>query len=362
MDFSLTDEHLALREAVRKFCDGEYELHQRGNPESTKLAASRWGSLAELGIFGLDIAADYGGSGLTAVEVMLAAQELGRGLGGGSWIGGNLPAAYIISKAGSAAQKAEWLADIAAGRKKIALAYAESGWRYNLAKPATKAARQEGGWILNGTKINVPGAESADAFLISAGDNLFFIVDAKSKGVSIQPFPMLDGRAAGHIMFKDVFVSEYTLIKAANHKTLQSAIDYAEAALVAEATGAIEALIELTVEYLKTREQFGQPLIKFQTLQHKLADILIDLEQSKSMACVAALAAESNNIKKRTSLISAAKITISNAGRRTGQWAIQMHGAMGITDECRAGHYAKRLLVISQMFGDATYHLRRFMN
>ena len=361
MDFSLTDEHIALRDAVRKFCDSEYELHQRGNAESTELSAVRWAALAELGVFGLDISADYGGSGLTAVEIMLAAQELGRGLAGGSWIAGNLPAAHILSKAGSDGQRATWLPDIAMGAKKLALAYAEPGWRYDLAKPTASVVRKAGGWLLNGTKTNVLGAETADGFLVSAGHDMMFIVDAKASGISIQPFPMIDGRAAGHVMLKDVMVPADALIAGAGFAVLQAAIDYAVAALCAEATGAMEALVDLTSEHLKTREQFGQPLMKFQALQHKIADMLIDLEQSKSMACVAALAADSGDAAQRTRLVSAAKVTIGNAARRVGQWAIQMHGAMGMTAECRAGHYTKRLLVINQLFGDAAYHLQRFV-
>ncbi|GLR66968.1 acyl-CoA dehydrogenase [Acidocella aquatica] len=361
MDFSLTGDHLALRDAVRKFCDGEYPLHQCGNAEAATLSASRWAALAELGLFGLDISAAYDGSGLTAVEIMLAAQELGRRLGGGSWIASNLPAAYILSKAGRDAQRSTWLPKIAVGRRRLSLAYLESGWRYDLAKPAVTAVQQNRGWLLNGTKINVPGADAADGFVVSAGDDALFIVDARTPGVSVQSFRTLDGRAAGHVTLDGATVSGEALITGAGRAVLQAAIDYATAALCAEATGAIEALIDLTTDYLKTREQFGQPLVKFQVLQHGIADALIDLEQSKSMACVAALAAGSEDAGQRARLISAAKVTIGNAARRVGQWAIQMHGAMGMTDECRAGHYAKRLLVINQMFGDASYHLQRFI-
>jgi pimeloyl-CoA dehydrogenase len=372
MDFSLTDDHLALQDAVRRFCDGEFPLHERGNPETRAQAAQRWTAMAELGLFGLDLDPAYGGSGQGAVEVMLAAQEFGRCLGGAGWLAGVLPAAHLIASAGTTAQREAWLPAIAAGSRKIVLAHAEADARYTLAKVSVRAAKAGNGWRIDGQKTLVPDGGEAHAFVIVArtsgtsgdtGGLTLFIVDANAPGVSVQPFRTLDGRGAAHVSLDAVTVDASAVLGHVSdgHAPLAAAVDRASAALCAEATGALEALIELTAEHVKTREQFGGPLAKLQVLQHRIADMLIALEQCRSMACAAAVAVGENDASERRRVVSAAKVVTAKASRQIAQWAIQMHGAMGMTDECRAGHYARRLLVLDQLFGDAAHHLQRFM-
>lgn len=371
MDFSLSDEHLALRDAVRRFCDGEYPAHRRGEAEPAELAATRWAGMADLGLLGLPLADDVGGSAQGPVEMMLVAQELGRALGGAGWLSSVVLAGQLLDEAGSQAQRQRWLPALAAGEARMALACGEAEARYDLSRVGTLGRRDGAGWVLDGTKTLVLEAGSADVFLVvartagevddAAGLSLF-LVESGLAGLSLKEFSTLDGRRAAHLTLRGVRVAADALVGEAGAALplVEAATDRASAMLCAEAVGALEALIELTAEQLKTRKQFGTTLAKFQVLQHRIADMLIALEQSKSMACAAAMAVQEGEPAQRRRLVSAAKVLAGQAGRQLGQWAIQMHGAMGMTEECRVGHYAKRLMVINQLFGDASHHLRRF--
>ncbi|CAN0619799.1 Acyl-CoA dehydrogenase domain-containing protein [Burkholderia multivorans] len=371
MDFSLTEDHVALQDAVRRFCDGEYPAHQRGNAEDAALAAGRRRGLAEIGVTGLAIDPDHGGSGCGAVETMLVAQQLGRALGGAGWLASGMPAAALIGTAGSVEQRAQWLEAAASGEKVLALAVGEADARYDIARIAMPATETGDGWRLDGTKTLVFDGGTADGFVVAArtsgqrGDAhglSLFVVDAKAAGVTAQAFATIDARDAAHVRFDGVAVSRADLIGAAGEAggLIEAALDRANAALCAESVGALDALLELTVEHLKTRTQFGAPLAKFQALQHRVADTLIALEQSKSMACAAAMAVDEDDAHRRGRFVSAAKAFIGDACRTAGEWAIQLHGAMGMTEECRAGHYAKRMFAINMTYGDATHHLQRF--
>jgi pimeloyl-CoA dehydrogenase len=370
MDFSFNDDHIALRDAVQRFCDGEYPAHQRGNPETPDIAAKRWAGMAELGLLGLPFDTELGGSGQSAIELMLVAQELGRSLGGAGWLGSVVLAGQLLAEAGTPAQCSRWLPALARGDLRLALAFAEADSRYDLARAATTARTQGGACRINGRKTLVLDGDSADLFLVvarSAGAThdrhglTIFAVDANQRGVSVHPFSTLDARRAAHVDFDDVEVDVNAIVgtPGAALPLLEAAVDRAAAALCAEAAGAMEALLDLTAEHLKTRKQFGAPLAKFQALQHRVADMLIALEQVKSMACAAAMAVDAGDVPQRERIVSAAKALTGQLGRQVGLAAIQLHGAMGMTDECRAGHYAKRLLVINQLFGDAAHHLQR---
>jgi len=371
MDFSLDDDHLALRDAVQRFCDGEYPAQHRGNPESTAQAAQRWGGMAELGLLGLPFDAELGGSGQGAVETMLVAQELGRALAGSAWLASVVLAGLLIAEAGSPDQCAQWLPRIAAGELRVALACNEEGARHDAAHVQTSARRDSTDWVLNGRKSLVLHGDSAGLLLVvarSAGarsdrDGLsLFAIDAATPGLRVQGFGTLDGGRAAHLELHDVRVGADRLVGKADAAwpLLDAALDRANAALVADAAGAMEALLDLCVEHLRTRKQFGAPLAKFQVLQHRIADMLLAVEQAKSMACAAAMAVEAREPTQRARQVSAAKALVAPLARQAGLTAIQLHGAMGMTDECRAGHYAKRLLALGTVFGDAGFHLRRF--
>jgi pimeloyl-CoA dehydrogenase len=370
MDFSLSDEHVALQDAVRRFCDGEYPAHERGNPEPSDVAARRWAGMAELGLLGLPFDTELGGSGQGSVELMLVAEELGRSLGGGAWLSCVVLAGQLLAEAGTPAQCTRWLPRIATGEARLTLAAAEAESRYSPTPVTTRASIVGDCVRLSGRKTLVLDGDRADAFLVVARTAgmpddpqglTLLLVEATAPGVKVRPFGTLDGRRAAQVVFDDVAVRSDAVVGVPGNAfgLIDKGLDRAAAALCAEAAGAIDALIGMTAEHLKTRRQFGAPLAKLQVLQHRVADMLIALEQTRSMACAAALAVDSADAGRRRRLVSAAKAIASQAGRQVGQRAIQLHGAMGMTDECRVGHYAKRLLVVGQLFGDASHHLDR---
>lgn len=371
MDFSFTDDHVALRDAVQRFCDGEYPAQHRGNAETAAQSAQRWAGMADLGLLGLPFDAELGGSGQGAVELMLVAQQLGRALAGSAWLANVVLGGQLIAEAGTPAQCSDWLPRLAAGKLQITLACSEADARHDAADVQTTARRDGGDWILDGRKSLVLHGDSAALLLIvarSAGarhdrDGLtLFAIDAPAPDLRVQGFDTLDSGRAAHLELRGVRVAANRVIGevGAAWPLIEAALDRANAVLVAEAAGAMEALLELSAEHLRTRKQFGVPLAKFQVLQHRVADMLLAVEQAKSMACAAAMAVDAGDAAQRARLVSAAKALVAPLARQAGLTALQLHGAMGMTDECRAGHYAKRLLVIGQLFGDAAFHLRRF--
>jgi pimeloyl-CoA dehydrogenase len=370
MDFSLNDDHLALRAAVQRFCDGEYPVEHRGNAETPEQARSRWTGMAELGLLGLPFPAEAGGSEQGPVEVMLVAQELGRALGGGAFVASTVMAGQLLMRLGSPEQQQRWLPALASGERQASVALYEDGARYDWQRVALQARATPDGHVLNGRKTGVLHGDSADVLLVvarTAGQGgerqglTVFAVDARAPGVQVRGHDTLDGRRAAHVTLTDVVVAPDGVLGTPGEAAdaVEAALDAAIAALCAEAVGVVDALLVHTAEHLRTRKQFGAPLAKFQVLQHRVADMAIALEQLKSMACVAAMAVEMGEPVQRRRLVSAAKVLVSQQGRQLGLSAIQMHGAMGMTDECRVSHCAKRLMVIGQLFGDAAWHLQR---
>lgn len=370
MDFSLNDDHLALRDAMQRFCAGEYPPQHRGNPETADEAARRWAGMAELGLLGLPFSAELGGSEQGPVALMLVAQELGRSLGGGAFLSTVVLAGQLLARLGSAEQQRQWLPAIAAGRLQAALALHEDGARYDWQRMQTRAEAGPHGFVLNGSKTLVLHGDSAGLLLVLARTAgalderrglTVFAVDAGAPGVQVQGFDTLDGRRAAHVTLTNVAVNAERALGPVGGAAdaVEAVLDAGIAALCAEVVGAVDALLAQTAEHLRTRKQFGAPLAKFQVLQHRVADMAIALEQLKSMACAAAMAVQAGDAAQRRRLVSAAKVLASQQGRQIGLAAIQLHGAMGMTDECRVGHYAKRLIVIGQLFGDAAWHLPR---
>lgn len=372
MDFSLNDDHVAVKEAVRRFCNGEYPVHGRGNAPTDEIAAKRWAGMTKLGLHGLPFAAEHGGSGHGAVEAMFVARELGRCLDAGAWLSSVVLAGPLLAEHGTVAQRAHWLPRIVQGAARLTVASSEPGARYSLARVCSTARAGGDGWRLNGTKSPVLEGEDADALIVAARTGghatdaegiTLFLVETRSEGVRIRSFPTLDGGRAARIELVEVHAGTATVIGPPGGALplLEAALDRAAAAVCAEAVGAMEMLLELTAEHLKTRRQFDAPLAKFQVLQHRVADMLALLEHARSMAYGAAMAVDAGQPAQRRRLVSAAKAFVGRAARRISQSAIQMHGAMGMTDECRVGHYAKRLLVIEHLFGDARHHTQRFI-
>jgi alkylation response protein AidB-like acyl-CoA dehydrogenase len=371
MDFAYTDDQLALREAVRRYCDAEYPAHQRGDVEAPTLADQRRAGLAALGLHGLGVDAEHGGSGLGAVEALVVAQELGRALAGGAWLPSAAVVAPLLCAAATPTQAEAWLTPLAEGRLQAALACHEPQARHALADVVTTATPDGSGWRLDGHKALVLGGDTADLLVIvartagprhdTAGLGLF-LVPAGAPGLNVQALRLLDGRGAAQLRLDGVRVPASHVLGTPGTAwpLVEQAAERAAAALCADAAGALEALLAQTVEHLKTRRQFGVPLARFQVLQHRLADMALALEQVRSMACLAAMALDSDDAAQRHRLVSAAKALVGPLARRCGLDAIQMHGAMGMTDECRIGHLAKRLITDGVLFGDASHHLDRF--
>lgn len=371
MDFSFSHEQIQLRDAVRRFCDHEYPADARARPNRQEGAAKRWGLMAEMGLLGLTFDPQYGGSGMSAVDLMLVMEELGRSLAGEPYFSSVVLAGALVAAAGTPAQSNALIAALAAGRLKLALTLLEPASRHELLPVTAKADLSVDGYRLNGRKTLVLDGDTADMLVVVARttgaahdrDGLtLFLVEPKAHGVRIDGYPTLDGRRAADIAFTDVHLARDKVLGTvgAALPLLEETMDRAIAALCAEASGALDALLALTVEYVGVRKQFGVPLARFQALQHRLVDMLIACEQVRSMACTAAMAIDGADPVQRRRLVSAAKVQAGNATRLVGQQAIQMYGAMGMTDECTVGHYVKRLMVINQLFGDVPYHLRRF--
>jgi len=369
MDFSLDEDQVALRDAVRRYCEGSYPLQERGNPETPEQARDRWKGLAQLGVLGMPIAAECGGGGLGATEVMLASHEFGRTLGGAGFVPAVVLCGHLLAS-GSPAMRQRWLPPLAAGEARVSFACGAAEMRGDLTRPGVAAEASGAGFVLRGEKAFVLETEQPDAVLLGArtagreGDDsglTLFVLETNQPGVVKQAFTTLDGRRAVGLRLDDVAVSADAVLGRLNegHVLAREGVDRALAAWCSEATGAMEALFDQTLDYIKTRRQFGSPLIRFQALQHRMANLLMSLELSRSMACAAAVAVEEATPAERRRIVDAAKVFVGQAGREAGHCAIQLHGGMGMTDECRVGHYAKRLMVLDQYFGNAADHLRR---
>ncbi|HXP77501.1 MAG TPA: acyl-CoA dehydrogenase family protein [Stellaceae bacterium] len=370
MDFDLTEEQRLLQESVGKLIADEYDFEKRKAyaKEPAGYSAERWTHYAELGLLGLPFSERLGGSGGTPVETMIVMEAFGRGLVLEPYLATVILAGGLLRLAGSPAQQQQLIPEIAAGKLRLAFAYAERQSRYDLTDIAMTARAAGGSYVLSGQKGVVLHGDSADRLIVSArtaggqrdaeGVSLF-LVDPGAEGVSIQGYPTVDGLRAAEIGFRDVKLGPDALIGTKDQAlpAISRAIDGAIAAVAAEAVGAMTAMHELTVEYLKTRKQFGVAIGSFQALQHRAVDMLVALEQARSMAYLATMMAESEDNAERRRMISAAKVQVGRSARFVGQQAIQLHGGIGMTAEYKAGHYFKRVSMIDTLFGDADHHL-----
>lgn len=371
MDFGLNDEQLALRDAVRRFCDEQYPAHQRGDACTDESERARWQGLTDMGLTGLCVDEAHGGMGMGATEVMLVAQELGRALDASAWLGSSVLAARFVSACADPAQQARWLPALASGQARLALALEDDGCGAQAGGAGVTAIPDGAAWVLHGQRAMIVAGDRAHSLLIAArlgdaspdaGQPAVFRVDARDAGVALVGQRLLDGRGVGSVHLRQVRIEAHDVVGPAHRvrEALDLALDGAHAALCAEIAGALEALLEITCEHLRTRRQFGVPLARFQSLQHAIADMAMDLEQVKSMAAMAAMAVEQGTPEQRVRLVAAARVLAAQVARRGAFSAIQLHGAMGMTEECRVSHYAKRLITAGQLFGDASHHATRF--
>lgn len=373
MDFSFSEEQSLLQDSVQRFIQNSYTFEKRQKLIQTEEGFSRdnWSTFAELGWLGLPFAEEDGGFGGTPVETMIMLEEFGKGLVVEPYVSTVIMAGTAISEGASQELKENVLADIIGGSKLAALAFVEPQARFNLADVATTAINNNSGYLINGFKGVVLGGPSADVLVVPArtdgdqkdeGGITLFLVDANSDGVSRRNYPTIDGLRASEITFENVSVEASSIIGQVGGglALLEKSIDYAILAVGAEAVGAMEVLYKTTVEYCKVREQFGQPIGKFQVLQHRMVDMFIEHEQSKSLLYMAAMRLDEGYSPAARKAVSALKVQVGKGGKFVGQSAVQLHGAMGMTDELNVGHYFKRLTAVETLFGNVDYHLKKY--
>jgi pimeloyl-CoA dehydrogenase small subunit len=370
MDFQLSEEQRLLRESVeRLFADHyEFDARKRYAQEAGGFSAELWRQYAELGLLALPFAESDGGIGGGPVETMIVMEALGRALALEPYLATVVLGGGFLRLGANAATQAALIPSVASGALKLAFAHGERQARYDLADVLTTAREDGAGFVLNGTKSLVLNGDVADKLVVSARlsgaqrDNdgiALFLVDAYGAGVTRRGYPTVDGLRAAEVTLSNVPVPAAALIGEAGRglTLIERVVDLAIAALAAEAVGAMAAMHELTVDYLKTRKQFGVPIGNFQVLQHRAADMLIALEEARSLALLASMMAEDPNPTERRKAIAAAKVQIGRSGRIVGQGAIQLHGGIGMTMEHKVGHYFKRVTMIDTLFGDADHHL-----
>lgn len=373
MDFDLTDEQRLLKDSVDRWASATYgslEKIEASRRQTLGFQEANWAQLAELGLLGLPFPEEDGGFGGGPVETMIAMEALGRALAPEPYLASVVLAGAAIRLAGNDAQRAEIVPPLAEGSLRLAFAHAEPQARYDLEDVATTARREAGGYVIDGRKSVVLNADAAGILVVGArtaggrrerdGISLF-LVPAEARGVTLTAYPTQDGGRAADIVLSGVSVGSEALLGPADAALpiLERVVDGAIAAVAAEAVGAMEALQALTLDYLKTRKQFGSPIGTFQALQHKAVDMLVALEQARSMELYATMMAQSDDAAERGPACSAAKVRINRSARLVGQEAVQLHGGIGMTMEYLGAHYFRRLTMIELLFGDTTHHLRR---
>ncbi|WP_407177132.1 pimeloyl-CoA dehydrogenase small subunit [Bradyrhizobium sp. STM 3562] len=372
MDFDLSEEQRLLKESVDGLLTDAYDFEQRKKYMKEKGGWSRaiWGRLAEQGLLGLPFAEADGGFGAGAVETMIVMEALGKALVVEPYLATVVIGGGFLRHGGSAAQKAAHIPSIIDGSKTFAFAQLEKNSRYDLHDVTTSAKKKGEAYVIDGEKFVVINGENADTLVVTARTQGaqrdktgigVFLVPADAKGVSKKTYPTQDGLHAADISFTGVEVGADAVIGDPQNglPLIERVVDEARTALCAEAVGAMDESLKTTVEYLKTRKQFGVPIGSFQTLQHRAADMFVALEQARSMSMFATMAADFDDAAERAKAVAAAKCQIGKSGKFIGQQSIQLHGGIGMTMEAKIGHYFKRLTMIENSFGDAEYHLRR---
>lgn len=369
MDFDLSSEQQQIADNVARLMKDKYGFESRkayaAAPEG--FSAALWAQYAELGLLGAPFAEEDGGYGGGAVEIMLTQEAFGRALTLEPYFASVVLAGSALRHGATAEQRAELIPEIASGELRLALAHAErqSGW--NPFDVKTTARAEGGGFVLDGEKSLVLNGDSAHKLIVLArvsggqreGDGLgLFLLDAAAPGVSRRGYPTQDGRRAAEITLEGARATALGEPGAAG-PAMARVIEDAIAALSAEAVGAMAEAVEMTTEYLKTRKQFGVAIGSFQALQHRAADMVVALEQARSMAFLAVMSCEETDPAARARAMSAAKAQIGRSARFIGQQATQLHGGIAMTYEYKLGHLFKRLTMIDMAYGDADWHLAK---
>ena len=368
MDFDLSEDQRLLKDSVDRLILDQYQFEQRKKyrAEPAGYSPAMWHQITELGLLGLPFDETLGGFGGGAVETAIVMEAFGRGLVLEPYFATVILGGGLLRRAAQPAVFGALAPQVAAGKLKLAFAHVERNSRYNLADVTTTARKDGSGYIIDGAKSVVIHGDTADRIFLTARiaggrrsrDGIgLFLIDPATQGVTRQGYPTQDGQRAAELTLTSARVTAADLISDNALPMIEHVIDEAIAAICAEAVGAMLAMQDLTLEYLKTRKQFGRPIGSFQVLQHRSVDMLVAVEQARSMAMFAAVMAAEENPVERRKAISAAKVQIGRSARHVGQEAIQLHGGIGMTNEYAVGHYFKRVTMIDQLYGDADTHL-----
>ncbi|MEH2563091.1 acyl-CoA dehydrogenase family protein [Bradyrhizobium sp. AZCC 2289] len=371
MDLTLSDEQRLLRESADRFVSETYDADRRRRQAGDPLgfSAAIWKQFADLGWLVLPIPENYGGLGGGAIETGILMEAFGRGLVSEPYLSTVVIGAALISECGSEAQKQALLPKIADGSLYLAFAHSERAARFDLAKVATAASKTPDGWRLDGDKTAVLDGNAAGQIIVSArvaGDNgmpgklCLFLMPAGTPGVASRDFPRLGGGRACNLDLSDVRLPADALLGDGSDAlpAIEAVVDRAMAALGAEAVGIMQTLLDTTLEYTKMRKQFGRPLSANQVIRHRLADMAMQCDEARSMALRAALMVDAEPTA-RSRAASGAKAKIGKCARFVAEQSVQLHGAMGVTEELDIGSYFKRLLAFDTLFGGSAHHYRR---
>jgi pimeloyl-CoA dehydrogenase small subunit len=372
MDFTLSDEQRLLKDSVDRLIADRYAFDQRKNhlKEPGGWSTALWSQYAELGLLGLPFAEEYGGFGGGAVEIMLVMEAFGRGLILEPYVATVVLGGTALRLGGTQAQKSRILPAIAQGSMKLGFAHAERQARYDATDVMTTARRDGGGWVLDGAKSVITHGDCADTLVVSArtsgerddADGItLFLVDANAAGVARRGYAMRDEQRAAELSLSGVRVGDDAMLGEVGKglPLIERVIEAGIAATAAECVGCMDALHTMTLEYSRTREQFGRTIGSYQVVQHRLADMLMSLEQGRSMAMLAAMMVDEPDARERAHNIALAKVGVGQAGRFVSQNAVQLHGGIGMTEELAVGHYFRRCMVIERLFGDTAHWLAR---
>jgi pimeloyl-CoA dehydrogenase small subunit len=372
MNFDLTEDQRLLGDSVARLLASEYGFEQRKALLRTPSGWSEalWQLYAELGLLGLPIAEEFGGFGGGPVDVMLLMQAFGRHLVLEPYLATVVLGGTALRLAGNEAQRGEILPEIAAGTLKLAFAHYERQARYDITDVLTTAKPQGDGFVLEGAKSVVLHGDCADRLVVSArtaggrdepvGISLF-LVDANAPGLARRGYALRDGTRAAELSLSGVRVPRSALLGTPDNAlpVIQRVVEAGIAATAAEVVGAMEAMQAMTLDYLKTRQQFGKPIGDNQALQHRAAEMLVAMEQGRSMAMLATMSLEEEDAAERSRAVSMAKVGVGQAGRFVSQNAVQLHGGIGMTEEYTVGHFFRRVMAIEHLFGDTATHLDR---
>ena len=372
MDFEYTEEQRLLRESLDRLLGDGYGFDKRkaylAEPEG--FSRAMWAQYAELGLLGLPFGEEHGGFGGSAVDVMIVMEAFGRVIALEPYLATVVLAGTALGHAGSAAQNETIVPQIVDGSLRLAVAHGERQARYDLNDVMTTATRTGAGWRLDGSKSVVVHGDSADRLIVSArisGDRHdpegigLFLVDAKASGVARRGYKMRDATGAADIAFSGVEVADADVLGEPGRglATIERVTQAGIMATSAEAVGAMETMLAMTIEYMKTRVQFGKPIGENQALQHRATEMMMSLEQGRSLAMLAAIMVDDRDAAQRAHDLSTAKVGVGQAARFVSQNAVQLHGGIGMTEEYAVGHYFRRCMVIEHSFGDTGYHLSK---